>query len=91
MLKADAAGSGDGRKEHIDDIENARTRIGVLEARDVAMQKLAQHALEVPIAQECSKRGTNGQAPGNQTWELITRRGASRPAGTHDGRHGALR
>ena len=64
-----------GRRENIDDIENAMVRIGDLVAREVGMQKLKLHTEHPPEHPRCPQCGHAGERRGEQTRQLITRRG----------------
>jgi transposase-like protein len=65
----------DGEAENINDIEDAMVRIGDMVAREFGMQKLAAHTREIPRDPQCPSCGHAGEHLGEQTRDLITRRG----------------
>lgn len=65
----------DGQPENINDIEDAMVRIGDLVAREFGMQKLAAHTCQIPSDPRCPDCGHAGEHQGEQTRDLITRRG----------------
>ena len=65
----------DGGPENINDIEDAMVRIGDLVAREFGMQKLAAHTSPLPTDPRCPACGHAGEHLGEQTRDLITRRG----------------
>lgn len=64
-----------GRLENINDIENSMVRIGDQVAREVGLQMLARHAGRLPADARCPECGHAGEHLGEQTRDLITRRG----------------
>ena len=75
-LLADEEADGlDGQQENINDIEDAMVRIGDLVAREFGMMKLARHMGPVPERPPCPDCGQAGEHLGEQTRDLITRRG----------------
>ena len=65
----------DGRRENINDIEDAMVRIGDLVAREVGVQMLAQHTGEAPEHSPCPHCGHAGEHVGHRARDVITRRG----------------
>lgn len=65
----------DGQPKNINDIEDAMVRIGDMVAREFGMQALAAHTSQVPSDPQCPKCGHAGEHLGEQTRDLITRRG----------------
>lgn len=75
-LLADEEASGlDRQHENINDIEDAMVRIGDLVACEFGMQKLARHTGQVPENPSCPHCGHAGEHLGEQSRDLITRRG----------------
>ena len=65
----------DGQLENINDIEDGMVRIGDMVAREFGMQKLAAHTSQIPDNPRCPGCGHAGEHLGEQTRDLITRRG----------------
>lgn len=65
----------DAQHENINDIEDAMVRIGDMVAREFGMQKLAAHTSQMPSDPQCPDCGHAGEHLGEQTRDLITRRG----------------
>ncbi len=65
----------DGRAENINDIEDAMVRIGDMLAREFGVQKLAAHTGQICSDPRCPDCGHAGEHLGEQTRDLITRRG----------------
>lgn len=63
------------RLENINDIEDAMVRLGDMVAREFGMQKLAAHTSQIPEDPQCPDCGHAGEHLGEQTRDLITRRG----------------
>lgn len=75
-LLADEEADGlDCQHENINDIEDAMVRIGDMVAREFGMQKLVAHASQMPKDPQCPHCGHAGEHLGEQTRDLITRRG----------------
>jgi len=64
-----------GRRENINDIEDAMVRIADQVAREVGIQKLAHQASHLPAEPQCPDCGHAGEHQGEQTRPIITRRG----------------
>ena len=64
-----------GRRETINDIEDAMVRIADQVAREVGIQKLAGHAKHLEEEPRCPDCGHAGEHRGEQTRDVITRRG----------------
>jgi len=75
LLAEEAAQHEPGRRENINDIEDAMIRIGDLVAREVGVQKLAVHTGQPPERPPCPDCGQAGARVGPQSRRLITRRG----------------
>jgi hypothetical protein len=67
--------AGDVRCENINDIEDAMVRIGDMVAREFGLQRLAAHTSRPPGDPHCPTCGHAGEHLGEQTRDLITRRG----------------
>ena len=65
----------DGRRENMNDIEEAMIRIGDLVAREFGVQKLATYTRESCADPRCPDCGHAGEHIGESSRELITRRG----------------
>lgn len=65
----------DDKLENINDIEDAMVRIGDLVAREFGIGKLARHTSQPPEHPPCPDCGHAGERQGEQTRDLITRRG----------------
>jgi len=65
----------DGQQENINDIEDAMVRIGDMVAREFGLQKLAAHMSQTCNDPRCPNCGCLGEHQGEQTRDLITRRG----------------
>ena len=65
----------DGQLKNINDIEDAMVRIGDMVAREFGLQSLAAHTGQLPADPQCPDCGHAGEHLGEQTRELITRRG----------------
>lgn len=63
------------RLENINDIEDAMVRIGDMVAREFGAQKLAVRTSQIPKDPQCPDCGHAGEHLGEQTRDLITRRG----------------
>lgn len=61
--------------QNINDIEDAMVRIGDMVAREFGMQALAAHTSQIPSDPQCPECGHAGEHLGEQTRDLITRRG----------------
>ena len=61
--------------ENINDIEESMVRIGDMVAREFGMQKLASHTTRVVESPPCPDCGHAGEHVGEQTRDVITRRG----------------
>ena len=75
MLADEAAEETAGRRENINDIEEAMVRIGDMVAREFGVQKLAQHTSQKCEHPQCPTCGHAGEHVGEQTRDVITRRG----------------
>jgi hypothetical protein len=64
-----------GQHRNINDIEDAMVRIGDMVAREFGMQALASHTSQIPEDPRCPQCGHAGEHLGEQTRDLITRRG----------------
>ena len=65
----------EGELRDINDIEDAMVRIGDMVAREFGREALAAHTSQIPSEPRCPKCGHAGEHQGEQTRELITRRG----------------
>lgn len=65
----------EGRRENINDIEDAMVRIGDMVAREFGMLKLAHYTSQAPEHPQCPCCGHVGEHQGEQARDLITRRG----------------
>ena len=65
----------EGQHQNINDIEDAMVRIGDMVAREFGMQALADHTSQTPNDPQCPECGHAGEHLGEQTRDLITRRG----------------
>jgi DNA-directed RNA polymerase subunit RPC12/RpoP len=65
----------EGQPKNINDIEDAMVRIGDMVAREFGMQSLAAHTSQMPRDPQCPDCGHAGEHLGEQTRDLITRRG----------------
>ena len=75
LLAEEAAADLEGRRENINDIEDAMVRIGDLVAREFGVQKLKSHTEHPPEHPPCPACGHAGEQAGKQTRNLVTRRG----------------
>jgi hypothetical protein len=75
LLAEEAAEGLDGKVENINDIEEGMIRIGDMVAREFGLQKLATHMSRPPAVPACPGCGQAGEHAGEQTRQLITRRG----------------
>jgi hypothetical protein len=75
LLAEEKAEGVDGRRENINDIEDAMVRIGDMVAREFGLQKLSDHMAHPPENPQCPTCGHAGEHLGEQTRDLITRRG----------------
>ena len=75
LLAEEAAVDLEGRRENINDIEDAMVRIGDMVAREFGVQKLRCHTEQPPEHPPCPDCGHAGEQAGKQTRRLITRRG----------------
>ena len=75
LLAEEAATDLEGRRENINDIEDAMVRIGDMVAREFGMLKLQAYTGESPEHPPCPDCGHAGEQAGKQTRQLITRRG----------------
>ena len=76
LLAEEAGEDGvDLERENIDDIENSMVRLGDLIAREVGVQLLARHTSQVDEHPACPQCGRVGERVGEQSRDLITRRG----------------
>lgn len=75
LLAEESAVDLEGRRENINDIEDAMVRIGDLVAREFGVQKMRCHTEQVPEHPPCPDCGHAGERAGKQTRQLITRRG----------------
>jgi uncharacterized protein with PIN domain len=63
------------KRENINDIEEQMVRIGDMVAREFGLQKLATHMSRPPRQPRCPDCGHAGEHQGEQTRQVITRRG----------------
>ena len=75
LLAQEKADGVDGRRENINDIEDAMVRIGDMVAQEFGLQKLAAHTAHPPANPRCPRCGHAGEHLGKQTRDLITRHG----------------
>ena len=75
LLAEEEEGGLEGRRENINDIEDGMVWIGDMVAREFGVQKLARHTGRVPEHPPCPWCGQAGEHLGEQTRNLITRRG----------------
>lgn len=75
LLAEEAAADLEGRRENINDIEDAMVRIGDMVAREFGVQKLQTYTEQPPEHPPCPECGHAGEQAGKQTRRLITRRG----------------
>jgi uncharacterized protein with PIN domain len=75
-LLADEEAQGlNAENENIDDIEEGMVRIGDMVAREFGQRKLAAHMSRPPKDPRCPDCGQAGEQQGEQTRNVITRRG----------------
>jgi hypothetical protein len=74
LAEEEAMDGVDFEHENINDIEDAMIRIGDLVAREVGIQKLVRHTRQVGEP-KCPTCGTAGEPLGEQSRQLVTRRG----------------
>lgn len=75
LLAEEAALDLEGRRENINDIEDAMVRIGDMVAREFGVEKLKRHTEHPPEHPPCPDCGHAGEHAGKLTRQLITRRG----------------
>ena len=75
MLAEEKAQGLNNPRENINDIEDAMVRIGDMVAREFGIQKLASHTMQPVESPQCPDCGHEGEYLGEQTRDLITRRG----------------
>ena len=75
LLAEEAATDLEGRRENINDIEDAMVRIGDMVAREFGVRKLQTYTEQPPEHPPCPDCGHAGERAGEQTRQLITRRG----------------
>jgi hypothetical protein len=75
VLADEEAEEVEGRRETIDDIEDAMVRIGDMVAREFGVRKLARHTGRAPEHPPCPNCGHAGDRVGDQSRDLFTRRG----------------
>jgi DNA-directed RNA polymerase subunit RPC12/RpoP len=64
-----------GEMRNINDIEDAMVRIGDMVAREFGVEALADHTSQMPSDPRCPDCGHAGEHLGEQTRDVITRRG----------------
>lgn len=75
VLAEEAAEGRDGRRENINDIEDAMIRVGDMVARELGIEKLARHTGPLSEHPPCPDCGCAGEPVGEHARRLLTRRG----------------